>query len=235
MKNKIILSIIFCFPLFGLAQSLNINDTVFFDKNWNECSQKEYKFYRTFEKSTMVIGDSNLIKIIDHYRNGNIQMTGYRYSLDSLEKVGLYSYYKKNGRIISHRLYNYHETIKYFKEMEKYTEKLKVCDSVDIGLYVSFFRKGHVRKSSLGASKQYFAYSAVEYNPIDKGLYSIIEYSTDTVRIEKVYNEEDYIFIIQYYLHGERYGTWRYYSSYDGHLKKTKVYENGKRIEKIKY
>lgn len=119
--------------------------------------------------------------------------------------------------------------------MKKYTEKLKVCDSVYLGLYVSFFRKGHVQKAAVGAAKQYLAYSAVNYNMINKGLYTIIEYSTDTIRIEKVFNEEDDIFILKYYLHGVKYGTWRYYSSYDGHLKKIKVYENGKRIEKIKY
>jgi len=65
--------------------------------------------------------------------------------------------------------------------MKKYTEKLKVCDSVYLGLYVSFFRKGHVQKAAVGAAKQYLAYSAVNYNMINKGLYTIIEYSTDTI------------------------------------------------------
>jgi len=139
MKLNLIIALILLIPSIGLAQNEKYKDTVYFDSKWKECSKEASTYYRTFSESSIKYKDKYLIQITDHYKTGEIQMVGYLQSFDSKDKIGLYSYYKKNGKTKFKVLHNINNTIELFKSMKVYLNEVKKCDSANVDLYVTFF------------------------------------------------------------------------------------------------
>jgi antitoxin component YwqK of YwqJK toxin-antitoxin module len=79
----------------ALAQALSAQDTLtfYYDKNWNEIQDKALaEFYRK-----AVAGSNGVYFVSDHYKNGQIQMTGSYSSKKFKEKTGHFIYYFENG------------------------------------------------------------------------------------------------------------------------------------------
>lgn len=91
---RIIFSIglIFCL-LLGYSQDLI--DTVYFDKNWNQCISEEAVFFRTIKFDTEK--DIQLI-VNDYYKSGSLQMKGMYKSINPDYKMGKFEYYYENGQ-----------------------------------------------------------------------------------------------------------------------------------------
>lgn len=74
--------------------AFSAGDTIFFDDQWNKCSQDVASYYRIIE----LCDDSNYPYLVkDFYITGEIQMIGYYSSLDPETKEGEFFYYHENG------------------------------------------------------------------------------------------------------------------------------------------
>ncbi len=76
--------LLFCLPSLALAQQQQ--DTIFYDDNWNEISNKDsVSFYR------IIFKESDQFKVLDYYINGNLQMEGYFSSIEDRIKEGYFN------------------------------------------------------------------------------------------------------------------------------------------------
>jgi len=91
MKRKTLLAIIIIFSFLRVFGQ----DTIWFNEIWQRTIKEKSFYYRLQFK------DSIGYKVIDHYKNGVIQMTGHSLTDDSLFKVGEYSYYDEKGNLSS--------------------------------------------------------------------------------------------------------------------------------------
>ena len=82
-----------------LTSSVNAQETIWFDKNWQETSKENHEYYRPAPKK---IKDG--FWIVDYYKNGQIQMEGYSTNKNPNEEEifdGLVLYYHPNGKTFS--------------------------------------------------------------------------------------------------------------------------------------
>jgi len=232
MKIKKCIFLILLFPLIGLSQTNHYNDTVYYDKDWKNCKKNESKYYRTFSKSSIKYLDEFLIQVTDHYKTDEIQMTGYVRSFNSDERIGLYTFYKKNGNIKFLQLYRYNETIDNFANVKEYSSLVKQCDSIKKDFYVSFFPKGNINEAGFISDCNYIC-EWISYN--GKRVYYITEYINNKCdRTEWTYYSIGKLWKEKQYKGGKREGTWKFYD-FRGNLKKIKLYENNNLIEKKKF
>jgi len=158
-----------------------------------------------------------LLKIEDHYKDGIIQMDGYVLTEDTSKEMGLYRWYKKDGGIISARLFDYHKSIRYFNSVEAYLNKAEPCDSANVDLRV-MFRKGKVLQIGFIPTGNIYDTCFCkttcvfkQYNMFNQNLWETWEYKN-----------------------GIKEGWYKFYS--DGVLRKQKFYKNGQKTGiKMKY
>ena len=101
MKKIIIANIVLLFAI--NVNSQLINDTIYYDKNWEQSDQENASYYR------IISNDSSgkiqyLVK--DYYISGSIQMTGTYKSIYPDYKTGPFKYWHENGQF--HISCNYH-------------------------------------------------------------------------------------------------------------------------------
>jgi len=233
MKVFIVLSLILLIPFAGISQTEQYKDTIYFNSDWKKSNQKEYKYYRIYSKSDFKFKDKYLIKITDYYKNNKIQMIGFKQTFESKERIGLYSFYNKKGKLKSSRLYKFHQTIGLFKSMQKYADEVKQIDSTNVDLFVSFFFKGHVKEIGYYSKNCLQVGEWKEYNPFAKKLYRLIEYDKHNYfKSILTFHSNGKLWEEKYFKNGLKNGTWKFYK-YNGELKKKKVYKNDKLIKKI--
>ncbi len=72
-----------------LLGRIDLQDTVFFDKRWKECGKANHRYFRICVTDSTTMHPQKVIKIRDHYKNGNLQMEGYVTQPDH-KPTGLY-------------------------------------------------------------------------------------------------------------------------------------------------
>jgi TonB family protein len=123
MKRLIICIVIIlaCF-----SDVLKAQDTTFFNKNWQiVLSKQEAAYFRLVKK------EGELWQINNYYLNGSLQMSGYFSSLDKETKVGVFKYYRPNGKIHHEQL---HREDKVY-QIQKWDDFGKACLNLGSGQY----------------------------------------------------------------------------------------------------
>lgn len=75
------------------AISQNKKDTIYFNKDWTKTTRDSAMYFRVLVKET------SGYRVIDHYMNGNIQMTGFLTSLQPEINDGDFKYYSEDGHL----------------------------------------------------------------------------------------------------------------------------------------
>ncbi|NPD83181.1 hypothetical protein HNS38_00325 [Lentimicrobium sp. L6] len=148
-KATIILLLLISFSLFSqedyastnidstIIQSLS-KKTIYFDKEWNEIPKGKHKYYRLLSISEYNYKGQKLFEVNDYYKNGKIQMNGYSTRVDTIEYIGLSTYYNHDGTIYRYSLYEYDTFKDVFPQVEKYASKIKHCDIPNKTLHIKF-------------------------------------------------------------------------------------------------
>ncbi len=229
MKEFIAILLILIVSKLGYSQNSNLIDTVYYDKNWKEITLKNYKYYRIREKTTIQYEDTTLTKVIDHYRSGKIQMTGYISALNPNIKLGLYQYFKKNGTIKYIEFYNLNKLQSKFNTIENYLNQINLKDSTNSYLYISFYHKGHIKSIGFYSHDCIKIGTWTEYNLFNKKMKYTYEYKDGIFNgTNQLYYSNGNKFYEKQYSNGKLNGTWKSYN-YKGNLVKEKTYYYGKR------
>lgn len=93
-------SLLFLFLMTGL--SYGQNDTINYDKNWNECSAENARYYRIYYFNT-----DSTVSVVDYYKKlDRVQMKGSYRDTSFETMVGHFQYFDKNGDTTYKRTYN---------------------------------------------------------------------------------------------------------------------------------
>lgn len=233
MKIRKYLFIILSFPFIGVSQTNHYNDTIYYDKDWKNCEKEERNYYRTFSKSSIKYLDDFLIQVTDHYKNGKIQKTGYVHSFNSDERIGLYTFYRKNGTVKVKELYEFNETIDNFNEIKEYSSLVKQCDSLGKFFHVSFFSKGHINEAGFISDCNNIC-EWIRYNPFGKKIYYTTEYRNNGWDgTKRTYHSNGKLWKEKHFKDDMKTGTWKYFN-FRGILEKIEIYEKDILIDKKK-
>ncbi len=113
----------------------------YFDKDWNEIPKGKHKYYRTLSISEYEYNGQKLYKVKDYYKNGKIQMIGYSSRIDTIDRIGLSTFYNTDGSIYRYNLYEYDTFKDVFPEVKEYVSKIKPCDIPNKTFNVKFYPK----------------------------------------------------------------------------------------------
>jgi hypothetical protein len=222
--KKILLTVILLIVITKVLISQKI-DTSYFDKNWNQTTSSNYKFYRIAKQN------SNIVEVADYYRSNQIQMTGAYTSFEFSEEIGPFYYYKK-GKVYHLQLYhpsNYPEILEKFLDQLKYINVLPDTFSLN----VFFDQRGRIK--SVG-------YRIDECNNYGTWIYfvgnskfpsSLIEYQNNIRHGRYIYYDNNGVPAISgEYKFGKKEGAWEW--SKDGKVFLTDYWMDGKKIKTIR-
>lgn len=161
-------------PVLCLTQSRSIDDTVFYNKVWEECDKSKHKYYRLFQEDTVTFNGIKAIKITDHYKNEKVQMTGYFESVESEKDQGLFTYFKKNGKIKAHKLYNFLLYGEYFQL--DIPDQITTCDTTILNLNITYYRKGAIKSIGFTYANNKPECKWMFYSPFGKKAYYLVDY-----------------------------------------------------------
>lgn len=133
--------LLFCLPSLALAQQQQ--DTIFYDDNWNEISNKDsVSFYR------IIFKESDQFKVLDYYINGNLQMEGYFSSIEDRIKEGYFKYYIESGLISSEGLFknNKEEGVWKYYNLGKIWSVQNYKNGELDGLFEAYYSNGKVKR-----------------------------------------------------------------------------------------
>ncbi len=97
-KIKILLVLTIASLQYGFSQT---NDTLYFDANWKKTTKANHMFYRPLPLKKV----DSLLFVQDFYKNGNMQMQGYVYSLNENKFAGDVYWYHNDGTDASRSKY----------------------------------------------------------------------------------------------------------------------------------
>lgn len=133
---------VFFFVLVMMQLVIFSQETIFFDKNWDETSKEAASYYRKIEKK----GGLYLIK--DFYITGELQFEGYAFNdRDPLDLDGVVTWYHQNGKISEKRGFSKHIPV---GEVTAYYSNgvLKLKGNYKYGqfdgLYTQYFPSGNI-------------------------------------------------------------------------------------------
>ncbi len=137
MKKYLFLIVIF-FNFYSYSQN---KQTIYFDKDWKECSKEKAAFFRPMP--LLSSGNHELVR--DYYINGNLQMQGY--SLKNNDKkyiIDIYYYDDKNTESIStnNNLEDLNGTFSYFYYDGKLWKTITYKNGELFGRNTYFFKDG---------------------------------------------------------------------------------------------
>jgi antitoxin component YwqK of YwqJK toxin-antitoxin module len=215
-----------------MAQSISVNDTLFFDKDWKECSRKEHKFYRTYSTSDLYFEDKKLTQISDFFKNGNYQMTGYVLDGDTINKYGQYTYYDKSHGKKTVSLFKPNIYLNQFPKLQEYTSLIATCDSSIDELYISFLKDGTLYDIGYfdENSKRTCQWYKIKKGKVYKYYFHNGKYNGRAVRYNKhgnIKHEVDYV-------NDKKHGDSIYYYK-DGSLNYVAKYRHGEHVSSIHY
>lgn len=120
-------------------------DTIWFNEFWLKTTKSKAVFYRLQFK------DSLGFKVVDHYKNGVIQMTGFSFSDDSLFKVGDYCYFDEKGNLISQGKYTNNKRTgtwnQYYEDAKLYFTRDYNDDGKIDGKALYYYPDGKLKRS----------------------------------------------------------------------------------------
>ena len=90
------LLILLFFLFSSFLQGQIVLDTVYFDQNWEQSLEQDASYYRIV--STDTTSGSFRFQVMDHYLNGQVQMSGTYKSIRPDNKDGRFIYYYDNGQ-----------------------------------------------------------------------------------------------------------------------------------------
>lgn len=185
-------------------------DTIFYDKNLNKASLKNYKYYR------LVRHDADKVKVFDYSKSGQIQMSGSYKSIDFIDKTGPFFYYKGN-RIEKLDIY---EPFKYPEIVASYNSILtnlqQQPDSLNIR--VLFHKNKRVRWIGYITKNEIYFGPGVFFTKKGQPK-SMFTYNNGNLNGECVYYKKNRITMSGSFKDGKPYGEWHYYSK-DGDIRK---------------
>lgn len=221
--------------LFGLFYSQNllaIPDTVYFNEEWNLCSEDNFSYFRVLEV------EDDVVSVVDHYDNGVIQMIGaIKYSEESLElakksheldgyEVGEFSWCFPNGRI--------YRSLNFDPSLESLTEELR--SDVDAGSLMyekTYAMNGQITEEGLILPDGTFHGDRIVYHP-EGGKKSLTTYNKGViVGTRFTYATNGTMTSSTEYKNGKKDGTQKLFD-YLGRLKTTREYENGDVVKEKK-
>jgi antitoxin component YwqK of YwqJK toxin-antitoxin module len=200
-------------------------DTTYYDKDWNQTSSKNYKFYRIATEKP------NLVEVVDYTKSGSVQMTGAYSTMDFSEEIGLFSYYKKD-RVYRSQLFkpnNYPDILERFTSQLKYLGVLS--DSLRLNFY--FYKDGRINKIGFMIDdctytgtwiffdrKHNYPTALTDYhNAVQHGRYII-------------YDRQGGILLSGEYRSGKKNGPWEWF--FDGKVFKTVFWVDGDRLKTVR-
>ena len=214
---------------FSLSISVHAqqNDTIFYDKGWNETNANNCKFYRLY------VNIEDVIKVTDYYKNGKIQMTGGYKSLDFKEPTGPFFYYNRKSKLTGLELYEPH--LYPIIQAKLNTSGVKIPEIEDLSaiLFVTYDKNDKIRVIGYGFDKctahGTWLYFNKKGNLIFKYNYFLNEKDGECV----CYSFYGTPMIIGNYKNVKKVGAWEYRSP-DGNVYKTINYIDGKKEEIIR-
>lgn len=224
------LSILLSLLLVGSAYAqAPIGDTIYWDKDWKMTTRQHHEYYRTSKLDTVTMAPMRLVKIIDHYKDGKVQMDGYVLAEDTSKNVGLHRWFKANGDLSESYLHDYKNSRFFFESYAPYIKKADVCDSADVDLRITFFKNGKINTMSYipssnrpdtCACKRVCTYR--EYNPFSKRMYETWEFKNGIREgYYRLYYSTGILCEEGYYKSGKK-TDWKRVYRYNGSLKKEK-------------
>lgn len=137
MKKYLFLVVI----LFNFYSHSQNKQTIYFDKDWKQCSKEKAAFFRPMP----LLSSGNYELVRDYYINGNLQMQGY--SLKNNDKkyiIDIYYYDDKNAESIStnNNLEDLNGTFSYFYQDGKLWKTLTYKNGELFGKNTYFFKDG---------------------------------------------------------------------------------------------
>lgn len=227
MKQFLIAILTLCTCL--CTAQVHLYDTVYFNNSWQQCSYKDHQYYRLSTLDTITMAPARVIRIRDHYNSGVLEMEGYISADDSSKKMGLYTYYERNGKPERLYLYDFKNSVKYFINKCSYLKKVEACDyNVDLG--ITLYADGRIKHSgfyltdnSLGASDARKMCTWKYYNPYTENIDDLCDYKYGKIDGRHFrYHGNGKIWKEEYYKDGKKTGVWKKYR-YNGSLRKKKV------------
>ena len=94
MYLRLIIIILFILP--AAVKGQIILDTMYFDQNWEQCTEQDANYYRIISSDTSSGNFRFFVK--DYYLSGQVQMTGTYNSIRPDNKDGQFIYYYDNGQ-----------------------------------------------------------------------------------------------------------------------------------------
>ena len=136
--KKYLFLIVILFNFYSYSQN---SQTIYFDKDWKECSKEKAAFFRPMP----LLSSGNYELVRDYYINGNLQMQGY--SLKNNDKkyiIDIYYYDDKNTESIStnNNLEDLNGTFSYFYQDGKLWKTLTYKNGELFGRNTYFFKDG---------------------------------------------------------------------------------------------
>lgn len=209
-----------------------IGEIIYYDENWNQTTVENNQFYRVFTFSNLAINGEKLIKVTDYYKSGRLQMTAYICNADSLDFIGLKTYYKENGNIEGKDLVYYNKSIDAFPGMKDFASIIRpsIIDSIILSVNYRTTRSfsiGYKNKNRERIGQWIFLSSG--------GAFVTVEYKNDKLNgIYKSHNSSNILRKRGVYKNDLREGLWEYYSK-KGKLEKEVFYRNDTIIMETKH
>ena len=224
--------------LFSKVVYCQFQDTIFFDKKWEQTENKKAKYFRLYK-----VTDS-IVEVKDYYKTGEIQMTGtflykpQKYSIvESLHKgkeIKTHTWYEKNGNKYHVIIYNpfdieNRQIVKNQKPNE-FPDTLKPRISYEI----YFYRNGQKKDAGYYVDEIYLHGTWINYNKKSQIIFYTEEYEFDLLNGNKTYYYSDGVKMesIQYKDDKKSGETLKY--DWNGIPKTRLIYENGKLQSKEK-
>ena len=130
-----------------LTTSLNAQETIWFDANWNTTAKENASYYRPTPKKV-----KNGFWLIDYYKNGTKQMEGFSFVSGPKEDKldGLVAYFFENGKIF--QKVNYKSGVlegnrKIYFESGKLKTEAEYKDGKIVGSFSEFYETGELKET----------------------------------------------------------------------------------------
>jgi TonB family protein len=126
MRKLIIISALI-FGTIITCKGQEVNDTLYFNSNWEECQKGRHTYYRVIKPNS-----NGYYYLTDYWKNGQKQMTGKYSSLEPEKRVGQFKWFYSDGTIRQIINYDNDKVIGKIKLFKRTGElDIEYCDKID--------------------------------------------------------------------------------------------------------
>ena len=221
---KTSLTTILIFTLFEIVSVGQKIDTTYYDWRDRKTTNKRYLYYRVARQ------DSNVVRVFDYYKPGQLKMSGGFKTFEFLEKTGPFNYYS-NNRITHIELY---EPSKYPNFLLKFKSILENFPPQPDSLKLEIFYYKNLNIKAIGyISECCHRFGQWYFFSEDNKLKEIANFINDKYDGPFIYFPDNYLGLIGSYKNNKKDGEWKYFSR-EGKLILTEYYLNNKKIKSIR-